>query len=196
MANETTIEKTTPAPKGVKDLDKALNEFNETVQQTQSIQKQIKKSATTSKKPRKVKKAKGTDKIYIEKGKRKEAIARASLFSNGSGEILLNGVSIEYLQPKEIKEIILEPLNIAPLAKEISLRSRISIDVHGGGVSGRAQAARNALAKAIVKASGSEELRTIFMQYDRNILIDDHRRVEPKKFKGPKARARFQTSYR
>jgi ribosomal protein S9 len=34
------------------------------------------------------------------------------------------------------------------------------------------------------------------MHYDRFMIVDDSRRVEPKKFKGPKARARFQKSYR
>ncbi len=194
MATEDIVEKTVKAPKGVKDLDKELSEFNQTTSQVQSAQKIAKKS--TVKKTQKPKKSRNTGKVFIEKGKRKEAVARASLFSNGSGEILLNGINIRYIQPKEIKEIIMEPLNIAPMAKEISLKSNIKINVYGGGVSGRAQAARNALAKVIVKASGSDELKNIFMEYDRNILVDDHRRVEPKKFKGPKARARFQTSYR
>lgn len=188
------VDKTIITPKGVKDFDKELSVFNQAVPQTKTSQKSAKK--TTVKKTAKSKKSRSLGKIFIEKGKRKEAVARATLFSNGSGEILLNGVSIEYLQPKEIKEIIMEPLNIAPMAKEIASKSKISINVSGGGVSGRAQAARNALAKAIVAASGSDELKNIFMQYDRNILIDDSRRVEPKKFKGPKARARFQTSYR
>ena len=39
-------------------------------------------------------------------------------------------------------------------------------------------------------------IRMECMRYDRIMLVDDPRRVEPKKFKGPKARARFQKSYR
>lgn len=193
MVDDVIAEKTTTAPKGVKDFDKELSEFNQTLPK---LQTDIKTKKTTRSKQSKTKKTKISNKTFTEKGKRKEAIARATLSTNGNGKILLNGISIEYIKPKEIKEIVMEPLNIAPAAMEIASKSNIYINVHGGGVSGRAQAARNALAKAVVKASGSEELKNLFMQYDRNIMIDDHRRVEPKKFKGPKARARFQTSYR
>jgi small subunit ribosomal protein S16e len=34
------------------------------------------------------------------------------------------------------------------------------------------------------------------MQYDRNLLVADQRRCEPKKYGGPGARARYQKSYR
>ena len=34
------------------------------------------------------------------------------------------------------------------------------------------------------------------IEYDRNMFAEDSRRIEPKKYKGPKARARFQKSYR
>jgi ribosomal protein S9 len=34
------------------------------------------------------------------------------------------------------------------------------------------------------------------LEWDRSLLVEDSRRVEPKKFKGPKARARFTKSYR
>ncbi|MBI5046887.1 30S ribosomal protein S9, partial [Candidatus Micrarchaeota archaeon] len=35
-----------------------------------------------------------------------------------------------------------------------------------------------------------------FLSIDKSLLIEDTRRVESKKFHGPKARARFQKSYR
>jgi small subunit ribosomal protein S9 len=192
MPENITIQKNTDAPKGVKELDKELSVFN---QETQPVLEATKQSKKTS--VRKTsRKTKTTTKVFVERAKRKEAIARASIYEKGSGEIYLNGVDIKTIKPKEIKEIILEPLNISSTAMELALRSKIKINVHGGGISGRAQAARNALAKVIIKASGSDELKNIFMKYDRNILVDDYRRVEPKKYKGPKARARFQKSYR
>ena len=61
---------------------------------------------------------------------------------------------------------------------------------------GQAQAARSAIAKGIVKFTGDEGLKNLYLMEDRYLLVDDARRVEPKKFKGPKARARFQKSYR
>ncbi|MEM0200887.1 MAG: 30S ribosomal protein S9 [Candidatus Micrarchaeaceae archaeon] len=190
---EDVTQKNTDAPKGVKELDKELSVFNQEIQQVSEITKQTKKSSS---KKTTTKKTKSSTKVFVERAKRKEAIARASIYEKGNGEIYLNGVDIKTIKPKEIKEIVLEPLNISPMAMELAMKSKIKINVHGGGVSGRAQAARNALAKAILKASGSDELKHIFMQYDRNILVDDYRRVEPKKYKGPKARARFQKSYR
>ncbi len=179
------------APKGVKEFDKALSDFNaETTPQAQmSTVKRGSKRKTTVIKKKQVKK------LVVARGKRKEAIARARMTS-GHGEVMINGVLANLFKPKEIRELILEPLKISSEARGIMNNSKILIDVSGGGISGRAQAARSAIAKTLVEASGSDALKTQYMAYDRNLLVDDHRRVEPKKFLGPKARARKQTSYR
>ena len=68
--------------------------------------------------------------------------------------------------------------------------------MRGGGTSGQAQAARSALAKVIAKADQGDAVRKAYIDYDRTLMVDDVRQVEPKKYKGPKARARFQKSYR
>ncbi len=72
----------------------------------------------------------------------------------------------------------------------------IKVNVYGGGSSAQAQAVRSAIAKSIVAFSGSDAIKKEYLNYDRFMVVDDARRVEPKKFKGPKARARFQKSYR
>ncbi|MCL5239044.1 MAG: 30S ribosomal protein S9, partial [Candidatus Marsarchaeota archaeon] len=82
------------------------------------------------------------------------------------------------------------------ITKDIAAKSNISINVYGGGFSGQAQAARSVLAKVIAKAASSDVIKKMYMDYDRTLLVDDVRQVEPKKYKGPKARARFQKSYR
>jgi small subunit ribosomal protein S9 len=61
---------------------------------------------------------------------------------------------------------------------------------------GQAQAARTAIARALVAALGDDDLRKRLVEFDRSLLVEDVRRVEPKKFKGPGARARFTKSYR
>ncbi|MBU0586162.1 30S ribosomal protein S9, partial [Candidatus Micrarchaeota archaeon] len=61
---------------------------------------------------------------------------------------------------------------------------------------GQAQAARVAIAKALVDYTQDEALKKTFLDHDRSLLVDDVRRVEAKKYKGPKARARYQKSYR
>ena len=64
-------------------------------------------------------------------------------------------------------------------------------------------AIRQALAKAIVAyyqkfvdEQSKKELKEQLVAYDRNLLVADPRRREPKKFGGPGARSRYQKSYR
>ena len=47
-----------------------------------------------------------------------------------------------------------------------------------------------------VDEASKREIKEIFIQYDRTLLVADPRRCEPKKFGGPGARARYQKSYR
>ena len=72
----------------------------------------------------------------------------------------------------------------------------VSIDVKGGGEKGQVDAARVALARGIVEFSKSKELSKAYLAYDRNLLIADIRRKEPRKPGDSKARAKRQTSYR
>ncbi len=134
-------------------------------------------------------------KALIEKSRRKTAIARATLIP-GKDRITVNKVDIKVLKPKELRELILEPVNVSSMTREIAGNSDISIIVRGGGTSGQAQAARSALAKVIAKADTGDVVRKAYIDYDRTLMVDDVRQVEPKKYKGPKARARFQKSYR
>ena len=144
-------------------------------------------------KPRK--KAVVKQQIITTKSRRKVAIARARL-TKGDGSIMINHLLVEHVKPVELQEIILEPVKFSKATKEIANASTIKINVSGGGVSSQAYAARGAIAKAIVKAANNDSIKDAFMKYDRMLLVDDVRQVEPKKFLGTKARARFQKSYR
>ena len=108
----------------------------------------------------------------------------------------MNKKNISTLNPVELRDLMLEPVNFSEFTKQISKNSNISVNVYGGGISSQANAIRSVIAKALVEASQSEELKREFLKYDRTLLVDDIRQVEPKKFLGPKARSRFQTSYR
>lgn len=64
-------------------------------------------------------------------------------------------------------------------------------------------AIRQAIAKALVAyyqknvdEQSKKVLKDLLLAYDRNLLVADPRRKEPKKFGGPGARARYQKSYR
>lgn len=79
----------------------------------------------------------------------------------------------------------------------------IRIRVKGGGVTAQIYAIRAAIAKSIVAyhakyvdESSKNELRKTLLNYDRNLLVSDPRRCEPKKYGGRSARSRFQKSYR
>lgn len=137
-------------------------------------------------------KAKKKEAPSVFRGKRKESIARASV-RKGKGIVRVNSVRLEALDNKYVQEVISEPLRFAP---EVASQVDISLNVVGGGQMGQAQACRVAIAHALVGFSGDESLKARMIAYDRSLLAEDSRRVEPKKYKGPKARARFQKSYR
>ncbi len=131
-------------------------------------------------------------KIVVAIGKRKTAVARAKI-EPGRGIVRINKKLLDVYEPEILRLKIIEPLILADrIAKQVN----ITVNVHGGGITGQADAARTAIARALVEYSGSEALRKIFKEYDRTLLAGDSRQVEPKKQGGPKARARFQTSYR
>jgi small subunit ribosomal protein S9 len=146
-------------------------------------------AAPADKKPKKARKKK----LRTEhaRGKRKECIARATV-KEGSGRIRVNSMLSTAIGNRYFKEIVEEP--IALLGPD-GLAVDVEVHVRGGGTMGQAQACRTAIARALGKYFG-EKAVTIFKESDDWILREDSRRVEPKKYKGPKARARFQKSYR
>lgn len=132
-------------------------------------------------------------KVLLTSGKRKTAIARATV-KTGKGRIRINNVPLEILEPKIARGRIMEPLIQA--GDEVWKQLDIDIKVFGGGFMGQAEATRTALARALLKWTKSAHLRRVFSEYDRTLVAGDSRRREPKKFGGPGARARDQKSYR
>ncbi|MBU2476408.1 30S ribosomal protein S9 [Candidatus Micrarchaeota archaeon] len=126
------------------------------------------------------------------KSKKKEAIARA-VIKTGKGRITVNKKNIEFLEPEYAKELIFEPVK---LAGDTIKETDIKIIVKGGGFMGQAVAARSVIAKAIVEYTNDKKLKEKFIKYDRLLMVDDHRRVEPKKPLGTKARKKKQSSKR
>mgnify|MGYP001233159742 FL=1 len=131
-------------------------------------------------------------KIIHTSGKRKTAIARATLRS-GKGRVRVNNKPVEFYQPELARLKIQEPLE---LAGKHTKRIDINISVQGGGVMGQAEASRTAIARGIVEWSGDEELQKLFQSYDRALLVNDTRRKEPKHPMGRGARKKRQKSYR
>jgi len=174
-------EKTAPASAVAKVPKKKVKEKPPAVEETKVGE------AVKLKKPRA---SRSKKKIFVERGKRKRAIARATA-REGTGMLKINNLGINTLTSPVEREIISEPLRFVDASK-----MDVSVNVRGGGRMGQAQAARTAIARALVAYTGDEGLRKRLMEFDRSLLVEDPRRVEPKKFKGPKARARFTKSYR
>jgi small subunit ribosomal protein S9 len=148
--------------------------------------------ATTIAAKKKAPKKKKAEKPSVFRGKRKESIARA-VVRKGKGTVRINSVNINAIDNKYVRSIISEPLSLIP---EIATQVDIDVNVMGGGQMGQAQASRIAIARALIGYSDDPSMKLRVLEYDRFMLIEDSRRIEPKKYKGPKARARFQKSYR
>ncbi|KAH3660298.1 hypothetical protein OGAPHI_006884 [Ogataea philodendri] len=133
-------------------------------------------------------------------GKKKNATAVAHV-KKGKGLIKVNGVPITLVEPEILRHKVYEPLLLVGLDKFAGLDIRIKVT--GGGHVSQVYAIRQAIAKGLiaftakyVDESSKNELKKVFTSYDRTLLIADARRMEPKKFGGRGARARFQKSYR
>jgi len=135
----------------------------------------------------------GSSKVLLTSGKRKTAVARASVRS-GRGRIRVNGVPVEVLEPMVAREKVMEPLLLA--GDSVWRQLDIDVRVSGGGFMGQAEAVRTALTRGLLRWTRSAHLQTLFAEYDRTLLVGDPRRRESKKFGGPGARARDQKSYR
>jgi small subunit ribosomal protein S9 len=129
----------------------------------------------------------------ITSGKRKRAIARAIIVT-GTGKVTINKRNFLNMQLFDRLRIE-EPLKIAEsiLGK---LNFDVNISVKGGGEKGQLEASRLALAKAIIKFTGSEKLEKEYANYDKHLLVADVRRKEPYKPGDSKARKKRQKSFR
>jgi small subunit ribosomal protein S9 len=132
-------------------------------------------------------------KVLVVSGKRKTAVARA-VVRPGAGRIRVNRTPIEIYEPEIARAKIMEPLLQA--GDEVWKQVDMDVRTQGGGYMGQAEAARMAVANALLKWTKSSHLRTVFTEYDRTMVAGDSRSKEPKKFGGPGARAKEQKSYR
>jgi small subunit ribosomal protein S9 len=135
----------------------------------------------------------GRERILLTSGKRKTAIARATV-RDGKGRVRINKIPLEIYRPRIARDNIMEPLLLTD--EETLKQIDIDVNVSGGGFMGQAEASRMAIARALLRWTKSARLKTVFTDYDRSMIAGDPRRKEPKKFGGPSARARDQKSYR
>ena len=139
-------------------------------------------------------------KVVYTHGKKKNAIANA-VIQPGKGSITVNRIPLSNVEPRPLRIRIFEPILLvgAEQFKDLKIRVRVT----GGGPTAQLYAARMAIAKGLVSwkqkyvdEEQKAEIRKTYLSYDRNLLVADQRRREPKKYGGPGARARYQKSYR
>ncbi|MEM5882845.1 MAG: 30S ribosomal protein S9 [Candidatus Aenigmatarchaeota archaeon] len=116
-------------------------------------------------------------KTVVTLGKRKSSIARA-VAKPGSGKVIINSVPLEIWGTELTRMKVIEPL---VLAGDASKKVDIQVNVRGGGITGQADAVRMAVANALVEFFKDEKLKRKFLEYDRNLLVADARRPEPRK---------------
>jgi small subunit ribosomal protein S9 len=131
-------------------------------------------------------------KVVNSSGKNKTAIARATI-TKGTGRTRINKKPVEIYEPEFVRLKISEALM---LAGDAVSGIDIDVNVRGGGIIGQANAVRTAIARGIVEWTNDTKIRDAFSAYDRNLLVNDSRQKETKKFGGPGARAKYQKSYR
>ncbi|AEB94256.1 MAG: 30S ribosomal protein S9 [Metallosphaera sp.] len=131
--------------------------------------------------------------VIITNARRKMARARCYLYP-GKGKIFVNGMPVELLPEEVLRMKIMEPMILA--GEGITNKVDAKIYMKGGGVMGQADAARMALAKALVRFTGSQELKELYKRYDRTMLAGDPRQTETEKWMRYSARRWRQKSYR
>ena len=121
-------------------------------------------------------------------GRRKAAIARV-IVKVGTGVITVNNRTLaEYFPNPMLQFIVKQPLAKLNVAEQYDIK----INLDGGGFKGQSEAARLAIARALVKIN-PEDKATLRAE---GFITRDPRAVERKKPGQPKARRRFQFSKR
>ena len=126
--------------------------------------------------------------VYLSTGRRKSSTARV-LLKRGSGEIQINGRTLEgYFGRETARMIVRQPLETI----EMPATFDINVSVRGGGISGQAGAIRHGITRALIAYDEAlrKPLRTA------GFVTRDAREVERKKIGLHKARKRPQYSKR
>ena len=121
-------------------------------------------------------------------GRRKSSIARVKMVS-GKGVFIVNRRKVNnYFGRDTLKMMMGQPLELLQMVGKYD----ITVNVHGGGLSGQAGAIRLGIARIIQKIN--PDYRSQLKK--AGMLTRDSREVERKKYGRPGARKRFQFSKR
>ncbi len=108
-------------------------------------------------------------------GRRKSSVARVHVYPNGSGNITVNGRTLEnYFGLDTLKFIVRQPLVTTDMADKVDIEATVI----GGGVTGQAGAIRHGIARALLNVN--EEFRPLLKK--EGFLTRDPRMKERKKY--------------
>ncbi len=125
---------------------------------------------------------------YLGTGRRKKSVARVILTS-GDGEFVINKRPFEdYIPSAATRLDVLQPLELTENVGSFN----ISVNVHGGGLTGQAGAIRLGIARALLEVD--PELRKVLKP--AGLITRDSRAKERKKYGLKKARKASQFSKR
>ena len=121
-------------------------------------------------------------------GRRKTAVARVYL-SEGTGEVTVNKKDLtDYFTTGMLQYKVKQPFTLTNTTDTYNVKAK----VHGGGITGQAEAIRLAISRALVEID--EENRKALKP--EGLMTRDPRMVERKRFGQKKARKKFQFSKR
>lgn len=172
-------------------LKKTKDEINVADQTSSSKQEIITTEVVKTKTKEVLKLKKNSLSTFNSTGKRKRAIAKASIFFTDKKDIqiVINNKNInDYFARPLYRNIVQSPLNFLNISSNVD----INVDVFGGGLTGHADAIKLAISKSLAKYS--EEYRKLLRS--STFLTRDARKVESKKSGLKKARKKEQFSKR
>lgn len=121
-------------------------------------------------------------------GRRKSSIARVYV-SEGTGKIIINKRELkDYFPSPLLQYVVKQPLEALDALEKYDIK----LNIIGGGFTGQSQAARLAIARALVLINVEDKK----LLRSKGFMTRDAREVERKKPGRPKARRRFQFSKR
>lgn len=147
-----------------------------------TVAKRVKTEAKPSKKEAKISYFEGT-------GRRKTAVARVRIFTQGTKDIVINGKDLkEYFPLSDKQKTVLGPFETMGSEDKFG----VSAQVKGGGITAQAEAIRHGISRALVKLNPDFRKRL----KKAGFLTRDPRMRERKKFGLKRARRAPQWSKR
>ena len=160
MKKETTTKKDNP--KKVLDSKKKRGRPRKAVASKSAVQKEVKE--VIADKPKIIRRT-----YSFAVGRRKSAIARVRYHKKGSGQFIINNLTVDkYFHTLELQQIVMAPLT----ALGLKVDTDITVRVAGGGQKGQAEAVRHGIARVLIlvdEGNRSQLKRLGFLKRDARV---------------------------